>query len=85
MSRYPKNGSAGECRYCGQPFDGCVIQDRKTNRYYCSDDCLESYTCRPFLVGSVRVSAKCLGRLWEDVSCGSFSKTRSSRSSTMKP
>ena len=56
----------------------------QTNLYYCSDDCLESDTCRPFLVGR-RVSAKCFDRLWEDVSCGSFSKARSSRSSTMKP
>ncbi len=42
MSRYLKNGSPGECHHCGRPFEGCAIRDRETNRYYCSDDCLES-------------------------------------------
>jgi hypothetical protein len=81
VSRYVKNSSAASAAAAV----GCAIRHREINLYYCPDDCLESDTCRPFLVVSVRVSAKCFDRLWEDVSCGSFSKARSSRSSTMKP
>src|SRR5262249_31116274 len=50
MSRYLKNGSPGECRYCGRPLEGCAIRERETNRYYCSDDCLEGDKIEAFRV-----------------------------------
>ena len=50
MSRYLKSGSPGECRYCGRPLEGCAIRERETNRYYCSDDCLERDKIEAFRV-----------------------------------
>jgi hypothetical protein len=41
-SRYFENGSPTKCFLCGQPFEGRAIHDGESNRYLCSDECLES-------------------------------------------
>jgi hypothetical protein len=40
-SRYFDNGAPMICYRCGRPFDGCAIRDGYTDRYFCSDACLE--------------------------------------------
>jgi hypothetical protein len=41
-SRYFVNGSPGRCFYCGRSFQGSAIRDADSNRYFCSDYCLET-------------------------------------------
>ena len=50
MSQYIKNGSPNGCHHCGRPFKGGAIRESETNRYYCSDDCLESDKIEAFRV-----------------------------------
>src|SRR5262249_2113869 len=40
--RYFKNGSPARCFYCGRAFQGSAIRHSETNRYFCSDECLET-------------------------------------------
>jgi len=41
-SRYFENGSPSRCFYCGRPFHGSAIREAKSNRYFCSEECLET-------------------------------------------
>jgi hypothetical protein len=40
-SRYFENGSPTKCFLCGQLFEGSAIHDGESNRYLCSNECLE--------------------------------------------
>jgi hypothetical protein len=41
-SRYFENGCPGQCFYCGRRFEGSAIRHSESNRYFCSDECLEA-------------------------------------------